>query len=481
VYGTLATLLLLVSLGEFGILYNLIMPKLHSSDTLYFDYTGTSAANYMPSQVPHSVVPNAAGTAAAAAAAAIQTSTEHETTNLFDDDDDRDDVVCDAENSTTTEKVAFSPPKVSWNPFQNKEHFETSRRSMQSAPVAVVDLFSNHVSWQYYHPDVVLPPKQAKHILTKGAPHYIEVLLDLPESEVNRNKIGMFSVVVDLHSSSSSKDDEASDTGGTAATLTTTTTTLLASSTRGARIPHESHWISVFRKFLCILPHVFGAMPESRRVTVPSFRFFVESEEFPLRYVTVRLLVSPENRQRGEQVEVGAGILHIGEEMVGLQLILKEWFFTCLTIGTTVLFVWQLTLAFALQSLLEYRRQLRREEERERERERDRIILEDDVSEGLGLAGFDDDVPHGNGDGGAREESSTDNVGDAGSSGGQQGNTDNIGHEIEGETGLWEDLTEQGSRSTLPNTGDDNENTRSTTRGDPQPSTEEPRHTIPDY
>jgi len=39
-----------------------------------------------------------------------------------------------------------------------------------------VDLFANHQSWQHYIPDIVPQLKTRKHILTKGVPHYIEVL-----------------------------------------------------------------------------------------------------------------------------------------------------------------------------------------------------------------------------------------------------------------------------------------------------------------
>jgi hypothetical protein len=123
---------------------------------------------------------------------------------------------------------------------------------------------------------------------------------------------------------------------------------------------------------------MIGAIQENRRVVVPSYRYFVESAEFPLRYVKVRLLVSPEKAQRGELVEVVQGILNIGKELTDLQLVLKEWFLTCLTFGTTFFFFLQLVLIFVTHYFWKCRRQ------------RQHIILEDDVSENLRLDEIDD-------------------------------------------------------------------------------------------
>ena len=101
---------------------------------------------------------------------------------------------------------------------------------------------------------------------TRGQPMTRELMqgfiaaLDLPESEKNRD-LGMFGVMVELRSSNG---------------------TLLASSLRSTRFPHESHWIATVRKAVCIVPLMLGAVSESRRVLVPTYRFFVESEALPL-------------------------------------------------------------------------------------------------------------------------------------------------------------------------------------------------------
>jgi hypothetical protein len=419
-----AVILMLLSLGEYGLFYSLAMPGLHSKNVLHFDYTGMGIANQIQREI------------SSEASCSAKTSAERISTNSTIDD---------GGNSL-------------FNDGSCGRELSKNEVLLQSAPIAVVDLFSNHNSWQHYHPDVVPQPKREKQILKTGAPYFIEILLDLPESETNREKVGMFSVVVDLLSSPPSgtgNPDTDDDT-------LRTTTKLLASSTRTARMPHESLWISVVRKALCIIPHVFGAIPESRRVTVPSYRFFVESEEFPLRYLTVRLVVSPEKAQRGDIVEVIHGMVHIGKELRGLQLLLKEWFFACAMIGTGFFFSLQLIIVLALKVFWDQRQ------------EQERIVLDDDVLEGPGLDDFVDM------DGDANAE--------------DNGDGDRIPHGsaeyAEDEQGEWEDLptTETNRRRTTRNENlEDNdrvaEGESSAATASSPPATQsgdESHHVIPD-
>ena len=356
-------ILLLVSLGEFGIFYALAMPGLHSNEVLYFDYTSSGVANQVLGQISPSSFNG-------------RSTREQRTTNSGGICDEN---ICssadgssssDSRDASTNGTKPVSPCQIpSLNPLQNYELGQTYQLMMQTAPIAVVDLFSNHDFWEHYHPDIIPQPKKETHVLKSGAPHFLEVILDLPESETNTGKIGMFSVVVDLHSSTTIDSSEK-------------TAKLLASSTRTARMPHESVWISVVRKAVCILPHLLGAIPESRKVVVNSYRFFTESEEFPLRYVTVRLLVSPQKAQEGDMIEVTHGMLRIGEELTGMRLVLKEWFFVCAGIGTLLFFSVQ-SLIFYFLKVCWNHRSGRQEEEQEH------IILDDDISESLGLDGLD--------------------------------------------------------------------------------------------
>jgi hypothetical protein len=130
----------------------------------------------------------------------------------------------------------------------------------QFVPWAVADLFSRHSQWEAFHDGVVPKPLTKSRILGQRTSYYIEVALELPESDINREN-GIFGVKVDLHASDG---------------------TSLASSIRSARLPQESQWISVIRKALLLVPLLLGVFQESVTVLVPSYRHFVESTEKPL-------------------------------------------------------------------------------------------------------------------------------------------------------------------------------------------------------
>lgn len=167
------------------------------------------------------------------------------------------DPTCDA-SSMLDARSQPTNDHVNNQPFlQQKQH---QQQRQQGSPHAVVDLFSQQDQWVAHHPSIMPPAKSKTRMLPRGTHHYIEVLLDLPESELNRN-MGMFGVLVELQSSNK---------------------TMLASSMRSARFPHESKWIAVTRKIICIVPIMLGALQETRRLLIPSFRFFVESKALPL-------------------------------------------------------------------------------------------------------------------------------------------------------------------------------------------------------
>ena len=127
-------------------------------------------------------------------------------------------------------------------------------------PVATVDLFARHTPWQAYQSDVVPKQLTEKRILKSRQHYLIEIALVMPESNVNLDS-GMFGVSVELQSSNN---------------------TMLASSIRSVRLVHESSWIGIIRKSICLVPLLMGALTESRTVVVSSFRHYVESPEYPL-------------------------------------------------------------------------------------------------------------------------------------------------------------------------------------------------------
>jgi len=184
----------------------------------------------------------------------------------------------------------------------------------------------------------------------------------------------MFTVTVELESETFKANSHS---------INEKTNKLLATSTRTVRIPFESSWIANFRKVASLFFHVTGIFQENKRIVVPSYRNFIESENFPLTTVTVRLLMAPEKTKRGEIVEVDRAWLNIGRELTDVQIILKEWFFICLTIGSVFLFSMQLVLILAFRHLLKISRQ------------QSYVVLEDDASNNLDLDDIDDIPFHG--------------------------------------------------------------------------------------
>jgi hypothetical protein len=128
------------------------------------------------------------------------------------------------------------------------------------SPVATMDLFMRHAQWEGFHDDVLPQPLASERVLKQRQPYFIEIALDLPESNANL-QAGMFGVAVELLSSNG---------------------TSLASSIRSARLPHESPWVGVVRKIFWLPGFLVGAFMESRTLLIPSFRNYIESSENPL-------------------------------------------------------------------------------------------------------------------------------------------------------------------------------------------------------
>jgi hypothetical protein len=190
------TILLISSLGLHGLFYFVAMPSHHATEPLFFDYSGISRH---PAPV------------------------------------------CVDESSKTCSRTNHLPGE-------------------KVMPWAVADLFSKHSQWEAFQKDVIPLPRADNRILKTGQAYYLEVALELPDSDINR-AAGVFGVSVELQSSNGTK---------------------LASSMRAARLPHESAWVATLRKLIWLLPLLIGAVQETRTVVVPSFRHLVESRDFPL-------------------------------------------------------------------------------------------------------------------------------------------------------------------------------------------------------
>jgi hypothetical protein len=194
VISSIASILLLTSISEYGFFYLVIMPKYKATSRVYFDYSGIAKH---PAQVPESV--------------------------CFDD-----------------------------------EVYGITKKN--TSPWAFTDLFAKHSQWESFQSECIPNPVADRRLLKSGNSYYIEVTLDLPESDINLES-GIFTVKVEL----------ASHNG-----------TELATSVRSTRIPHETPWVSTVRKGVTLIPLLIGAVHENRRVTVPSFRHFIENTNLPL-------------------------------------------------------------------------------------------------------------------------------------------------------------------------------------------------------
>ena len=137
------SLLIVLSACEYFVFYKLVMPGLHTSQILSFDYTGLDYQTRKKTATKY-----------------VDNTCERNTANTT--------------NTNTTRMVSssssISPLRV---PEQEDENY---RQLAVLAPFAVVDLFATHQSWQHKIPDIVPRLNTRKHILTKGMPHYIEIM-----------------------------------------------------------------------------------------------------------------------------------------------------------------------------------------------------------------------------------------------------------------------------------------------------------------
>jgi len=132
----------------------------------------------------------------------------------------------------------------------------------QCPPTAFVSLISGYNQWRAYDADILPRRKNSKgsRILKTKRPHFIQVVLTLPENFVN-HEIGVFMVEVKLR-----------DIDGNP----------LAISSRPAMLPYESVYVSTVRKSLLMGPLMLGTVMEAKTIIVDCFDHFYESLEKPL-------------------------------------------------------------------------------------------------------------------------------------------------------------------------------------------------------
>ena len=175
-------------------------------------------------------------------------------------------------------------------------------------------------------------------ILAPGQRYFIELVLTLPESEINK-QLGVFMVKVDLRSADR---------------------TLLASSKQHSMLPYESSIVTLFRKTMLILPLAFGLMSETRTVTLLSFDHYMDiSDKKPVSLVEVTLGVPnpaafPTTLQT---IQIHSAELRYGKEMNAIQAFLRHWQYLFAVIVISALFLGLLSM---ILSILNRRAQIRR-------------------------------------------------------------------------------------------------------------------------
>jgi hypothetical protein len=190
-------------------------------------------------------------------------------------------------------------------------------------PTARAELFWVHTQWQACIAEVA-PPQITSRILYPDRRYFLEVAITLPESDINYY-IGMFMLHVSLRDRNE---------------------TLLASSKRATMLPYESSFIKAVRKLVLVMPILLGAVTEARTVVVGLFDHFIENIERPLSSVEVRLILPAQRTTSSfhfyQSLQIDKAELRIGKELNSLQYVMKEWFYTCAFILTTIFMAFQL-------------------------------------------------------------------------------------------------------------------------------------------
>jgi hypothetical protein len=175
-------------------------------------------------------------------------------------------------------------------------------------------------------------------ILAPGQRYFFELILTLPESDINK-QLGVFMVKVELLSANRS---------------------LLATSKQPSMLPYESSIVTIFRKTMLILPLAFGVMSETRTVTLLTFDHYTDgSDKEPMSLVEVTLGVPnpaafPTSLQ---SIQILSADLRYGKEMNAIQSFLRHWQYSCAIIVISALFLGFLSITM---SILNRRAQRRR-------------------------------------------------------------------------------------------------------------------------
>lgn len=194
-------------------------------------------------------------------------------------------------------------------------------------PMAIVDLRSvNNAPWHHslaiedVCADNDLSTELEENVtLVSGQRYFFELVLTLPESDINK-QLGVFMVNVRLRSVDRS---------------------LLASSKQHSMLPYESSIVALFRKTVLLLPFAFGLLSETRSITLLAFDQYTDKcDKKPICFVEIILEVPhpaafPTSLQT---IQIHSAELRYGKEMNAIQGFLRKWQYACAIIGISALF-----------------------------------------------------------------------------------------------------------------------------------------------
>lgn len=158
-------------------------------------------------------------------------------------------------------------------------------------------------------------------ILNQGQQYFFEVVLTLPESEINQ-QLGIFMVSVQLQSSDGFN---------------------LATSKQATMLPYESKIVTTFRKFSLTLPFASGLLSETKTIHLLCFDKYVDRDEKrPLSKVEIRLdIPNPAAFPSTlHTIQIQSSELRYGKEMSQTQLFFRNWGYSCAFCGVTIIFLW---------------------------------------------------------------------------------------------------------------------------------------------
>ena len=276
--------LMLLSTLSYAVFYKYAMPWEHSVKELQFDYTGGTWKQLQMQKLslintPGNTIPNSA-------------CYQHSgTTPTMNDSSATHSIETESPTQLVEHRPAFLPRHLGLLQETTRQHQLNELVEPQPViPTAIVDLYAKHNNWCAVEPSILPEMKSQRQLSLQQRPrlnaqqaYYIDIILQLPESDANRHA-GMFGVVTELHGSR--------DNGNTQSEYSDrTNTTLLAVARRSSRFPHQTPWINTVLKIVLLVPILLHALPEARTVTVSAFRQYIETEEHPLVCTHTRLFI----------------------------------------------------------------------------------------------------------------------------------------------------------------------------------------------